>query len=245
MRSPLASLFRPRPAIAGLLAALCGVGASSPTAARELRVVVTTPDLASLTRAVGGDEVSVKAMARGREDPHFVEAKPSFIRALSRADLFIQVGLDLEIGWVPPLIRNARNRSILPGGRGYLLAAQAIVPLEVRTAAVDRSQGDVHVRGNPHYLVDPVNGLRVARLIRDRLIELRPESRDRFEADYAASRSEARRTRSAAGWRRGAPSRGGARWPTTTSGPICRSASASRWWHSSSPTRGSLPPRDT
>jgi ABC-type Zn uptake system ZnuABC Zn-binding protein ZnuA len=151
-------------------------------AADRIAVVATVPDLADLVRTVGGDAVEVEALVRGPQDPHFIEPRPSFVRRLHDADLFVEVGLDLEVGWSPVLLRSARNPRILPGGEGYVDASTAIAPLEVPTGAVDRSMGDVHPYGNPHYLLDPLNGLRVARLLRDRLSALRPEA----SADFAA-----------------------------------------------------------
>lgn len=159
---------------------------AAPSAAAEaLRVVATVPDLGSLARSVGGDEVEVFVLARGPQDAHFVEPRPSFVRKLHAADLYVQQGMELEIGWAPVLLQQARNAAIQPGGRGYLDASTAIVPLEVPTARVDRSMGDLHPYGNPHYLTDPLNGLRVAALLRDRLAELRPEAAARFDAGYA------------------------------------------------------------
>ncbi|MBZ0271609.1 metal ABC transporter substrate-binding protein [bacterium] len=150
-----------------------------------LLVCATIPDLGDLARQVGGDQVAVTVFAKGTDDAHFVDAKPSFIKELSRADLFIQNGLDLEIGWAPALINNARNAAVLPGGKGYLDASKAVTPMEVRTTPTDRSMGDVHPMGNSHYLMDPLNGVKVAALIRDRLSELRPAKRayfaERFE----------------------------------------------------------------
>ena len=156
--------------------------------ARPLQVAATIPELGSLVREIGGDQVTVTVFAKGTEDPHFVEAKPSFIKTLSQADLFLQMGLELEMGWAPVLLQNARNSRIVPGARGFVDASAAIVPLDVPTGQVDRSLGDVHAAGNPHYLLDPVNGLKVARLIRDKLIELRPERRPSFEQRYDAFR---------------------------------------------------------
>ena len=155
-----------------------------------LRVFATTADLGSLTQAVGGDAVVVTVMAKGSEDAHFVEAKPSFIKQLSQSDLYIQTGMDLELGYAPLLLRNARNAQVLPGSPGYLDAAAAIVPLAVPDAPVDRSMGDVHPFGNPHYLLDPLNGVRVARLIADRLAMLRPQLKTRVESGYATLRDE-------------------------------------------------------
>jgi ABC-type Zn uptake system ZnuABC Zn-binding protein ZnuA len=156
--------------------------------ARPLQVAVTVPDLGSLVREIGGDQVAVTVFAKGTEDAHFIEAKPSFIKALSEADLFIQNGMELEMGWAPTLQQNARNAKILPGARGFLDASTAITPLEVPSGPVDRAMGDVHPAGNPHYLLDPINGLRVARLIRDKLVELRPERREYFDGRYATFR---------------------------------------------------------
>jgi ABC-type Zn uptake system ZnuABC Zn-binding protein ZnuA len=152
---------------------------------QPLKVAVTVPELGSLVREIGGDQVAVTVFAKGTEDAHFVEAKPSFIKTLSEADLFIEMGMEMEVGWAPLLQQNARNGRVLPGAPGYLDASTVIAPLEVAGGPVDRSMGDVHPAGNPHYLLDPINGLRVARLIRDKLIELRPERQKYFEERYA------------------------------------------------------------
>ncbi|MHC5066193.1 MAG: metal ABC transporter substrate-binding protein [Planctomycetota bacterium] len=160
----------------------CALPAQNP--ADPLAVCATTPNLADLLRQVGGDQVEVSVFCRPAEDAHFVDAKPSFVRLLSRADLLVSVGLQLEIGWLPTLIRQARNTKIQPGQPGYLDASQAIVPLEVRREAVDRSQGDVHAEGNPHYLTDPIRALAVARLLQSRLAELRPEMAEGFSANF-------------------------------------------------------------
>src|SRR5687767_11728737 len=148
----------------GLAAALAAALLAPAAGAAPLRVCATTPDLADLVRVVGGDEVSVTTFAKGPEDPHFVEARPSFVKALSEAELLVSNGLALEIGWLPALVRSARNGAVLPGKPGNLEAAAAIVPLGVATGAVDRSMGDVHAAGNPHFLTDPWNGLAVATL---------------------------------------------------------------------------------
>ncbi len=151
-----------------------------------LQVVTTTTDLAALTRAVGGDHVDVYAIARGVQDPHYVDAKPSFIRKVNRADLLIFNGLELEVAWLPLLIEGARNRALTPGSAGLLDASAAIERLEVPLGEVDRSQGDIHPEGNPHYLLDPHNGVLVAQLIGERLRQIDPAHAD----DYAASQAE-------------------------------------------------------
>src|SRR3990170_1170012 len=119
--------------------------------AAALRVVTTTADLAALAREVGGEKVKVESLARGYQDPHFVDPKPSFIVKLNRADLYVKRGLDLEVGWAPVLETGARNPRILPGGTGYVDASEGVALLEVPGGQVDRSLGDIHVFGNPHY----------------------------------------------------------------------------------------------
>lgn len=161
------------------------LGAALPAfAASPLKVCATVPELGGLVRAVGGDQVAVTVFAKGTEDPHYLDAKPSFIKALSQADLFVQIGMDLEAGWAPLLLRSSRNARVQPGGSGFLDASVVITPLEVPAGPVDRSMGDVHPQGNPHYLTDPLAGLKVAALIRDRLAELRPEAAGLFSRRY-------------------------------------------------------------
>ncbi len=133
------------------------------SAQAALEVVATTPDLGAIAAAVGGDKVHVVSLARGTEDPHFVDAKPSFARVLNKADVLIEGGVELEIGWLPPLVDNARNRKIARGGGGRVDASEGVALLEVPAGKVDRSQGDVHAGGNPHYLLDPDNGKIVAK----------------------------------------------------------------------------------
>lgn len=161
---------------------LISIGYSQST--KPIQVCATVPDLGSLTQELGGDQVSVTVFAKGKEDPHFVEAKPSFIKALSQADLYLQIGMELEIGWASVLLQNARNGQVLPGAKGYLDTSTIIKPLEVPAGPVDRAMGDVHPLGNPHYLLDPLNGLRVAQFIRDKLIDLRPEKKSYFQERF-------------------------------------------------------------
>lgn len=124
-------------------------------AADKLKVVATTADLAAVARAVGGDDVDVTTLARPTEDPHFVDAKPSFIRVVNQADVLIEGGASLEAGWLPPILDSARNPRISAGAPGLIIAAQGIRLLEVPTQ-LDRSMGDVHPQGNPHFMLDPV-----------------------------------------------------------------------------------------
>lgn len=170
--------------VALLMVALSGLGAPL-SAQSKLNVVATTEDLASLTREVGGDKVNVDAIAKGYQDPHFVEAKPSFLLKLNKADLLILVGRELELGWLPPLITQSRNPKVQVGAKGYLDASHDAKILEIPTGQITRAMGDVHPQGNPHYWLDPENGHVIARDIKDRLAELRPDDRAYFEARYA------------------------------------------------------------
>ncbi|MFL5469654.1 MAG: metal ABC transporter substrate-binding protein [Gemmatimonadaceae bacterium] len=130
----------------------------------QLRVVATTPDLASVAREIGGDRVNVVALAKPTEDPHFVDAKPSFIVTLNRADALIEGGAELELGWLPPLLENSRNSKIAAGAPGRIVASEGIRLLEIPTS-FDRSKGDIHSLGNPHFMIDPASVKVVARNI--------------------------------------------------------------------------------
>jgi zinc/manganese transport system substrate-binding protein len=152
---------------------------------QPLKVCATVPELGSLVREIGGDQVAVIVFAKGSEDPHFVVPKPSFIKAMNQCHAYIQEGLDLETGWAPALINSARNQAILPGRQGYIDASVVITPLHASSTTLDRSMGDVHALGSPHFLLSPMNGLRVARLVRDRFTALRPGSGSYFGERYA------------------------------------------------------------
>ncbi len=154
-------------------------------AAAAVRVVATTEDLASLAREVGGDRITVTALAKGYQDPHFVDPKPSFILEVSRADLLIVVGREMEIGWLSPLINSSRNSKVQPGGSGYLDASANVRILEIPTGQITRAMGDVHPQGNPHYWLDPANGRRIAQTIKDKLKQLSPGDTAYFEQRYA------------------------------------------------------------
>ena len=148
----------------------------------KLNVVTTTEDLAAIAREVGGDHITVDSIAKGYQDPHFVEAKPSFILRLQKADLLILVGRDLEIGWLPPLIQQSRNSKVQVGADGYLDASLQARILEIPQGQITRAEGDVHPLGNPHYWLDPENGKIIAREIFDRLARFRPDDRPYFES---------------------------------------------------------------
>src|SRR5437762_75974 len=160
----------------------------------KLNVVATTEDLAAIAREVGGDHVTVDSIAKGYQDPHFVEAKPSFILKLQKADILILVGRDLEIGWLPPLIQQSRNSKVQVGADGYLDASLQARILEVPTGQLTRAEGDVHPLGNPHYWLDPENGKIVAREILDRLVRFRANDRAYYEQrlnDFVSRLNEA------------------------------------------------------
>jgi len=169
----------------GTIIATMLLAAAPASAQSKLNVVTATEDLASIAREVGGDRVTVEAIARGYQDPHFVEAKPSFILKLQKADLLIVVGRELEIGWLPPLVQQSRNQKIQPGANGYLDASLNATILEIPTGQVTRAMGDVHPQGNPHYWLDPENGKRVAKSIADKFAELRPNDKAFFDQHLA------------------------------------------------------------
>jgi zinc/manganese transport system substrate-binding protein len=159
--------------------------ASAPEAHAAINVIAATEDLADLTRQVGGEKGKVDSIAKGYQDPHFVEAKPSFILKLAKADLLVVIGRELEIGWLPPLVDQSRNARIRPGADGYLDASLSARILDIPTGPVSRAMGDVHPFGNPHYWLDPDNGRRIAKAIADKLAQLVPGDASVFAAGYA------------------------------------------------------------
>jgi zinc/manganese transport system substrate-binding protein len=164
-------------------AALAALVSAPVPASAAVNVVTTTEDLAALVREVGGDKVKVEAIARGYQDPHFVDPKPSFILKLHGADLLVAVGRELEIGWLPPLVQQSRNAKIQPGADGYLDASLTVRILEIPTGQITRAMGDVHPQGNPHYWLDPDNGRRMAQAIQAKLAAM-----DKANAAYFAQR---------------------------------------------------------
>jgi zinc/manganese transport system substrate-binding protein len=154
-----------------------------------VKVVTSLQDFSSIADAVGGKRVESFALARGYQDPHFVEPKPSFVLKLSRADLLIVAGLELEIGYLPPLIDQSRNDKIRPGAPGYLDASVGCDILERPTGVVTRAMGDVHPFGNPHYWLDPNNGRVIARAIAAKLSALDPAGTGEYKTNLAAFES--------------------------------------------------------
>jgi zinc/manganese transport system substrate-binding protein len=173
-----------RSKLPSLLLACSLVFALPAHAAKKLNVITATTDLASLAQEVGGDKIDVEAIAKGYQDPHFVEAKPSFLLKLRHADLLVVVGLDLEIGWLPPLITQSGNPHIQPASAGYLDASQFAEILEKPQGAVSRAMGDVHPLGNPHYWLDPENGRRIAKGISNKLAEMDPPNASYYQQRF-------------------------------------------------------------
>lgn len=161
----------------GAIGVLLAIGAQA-----KLNIVVTTPDLASIAKEVGGDKVQITTLARPSEDPHFVDAKPSFIVKLNKADALIEGGAELEVGWLPPLLAGARNPKLAPGQPGRILANEGIRMLEV-PSALTRAEGDIHPLGNPHFVIDPANARRIAGHFVEALSKLDPGSADTFRAN--------------------------------------------------------------
>ena len=166
------------------LALLLAICAPPVRAESKLQIMTATTDLAALAEEIGGDKVAVESVARGYQDPHFVEAKPSFLLKLRHADLLIVVGLELEIGWLPPLISQSTNPKIQVGAPGYFDASRFAKILEIPTGMVTRAEGDVHPLGNPHYWLDPENGLRIAKGVQNKLSEMRPNDSAYFAQRY-------------------------------------------------------------
>jgi ABC-type Zn uptake system ZnuABC Zn-binding protein ZnuA len=153
--------------------------------AGTIKVVTTTTDLKSIAEYVGGNKVSVSSIATGYQNPHFVDPKPSYIINLSNANLFVTVGLDLETGWSPQLLTSSRNSKIQKGSPGYVDASVGVTLQQVPTS-VNRGEGDIHIYGNPHYWLDPLNGKVIARNIADGLERIDPSNKSFYEANLAA-----------------------------------------------------------
>src|SRR5947207_6743658 len=154
---------------------VCALIVLAPAAQAKLEVVATTPDFGSIATEIGGRSASVTTLAKPTEDPHFVDAKPSFIVKLNRADAVVEGGAELEIGWLPALLDQSRNPRLAPGAPGRISCSQEISLLQI-PASLDRSRGDIHAAGNPHFLVDPENAKVVARKVADSLCALDQKS---------------------------------------------------------------------
>ncbi|MBK8399338.1 MAG: zinc ABC transporter substrate-binding protein [Leptospiraceae bacterium] len=150
----------------------------------EVNVITTVTDLRYIAEQVGKDKIKVESMIRGFDDPHFVMTRPDFLIKLSEADIFCQVGLDLEIGWAPLLLQQSRNIKIQKGQNGFCDASVGINILGKPTVQIDRSMGDMHIFGNPHYISDPVNAIQVANNILTAMQRVDPENNDFYQKNY-------------------------------------------------------------
>lgn len=166
------------PAFLILVAFLCTTLAG--VEAQPIRIVTTTTDLADITRAICGELATVNSICTGQEDPHALSAKPGFVVSARDADLWIRIGMELEIGWEGPILRDSRNRRIQVGAPGHLDASTHVIRLDLPTQTITRAMGDVHPMGNPHYWLDPLNGRIIAKTIADKLCELYPQHQDSF-----------------------------------------------------------------
>lgn len=164
--------------------ALMALAGTAATWVAQIKVVATTPDLAAIAREIGGASVDVVALAKPTEDPHFVDAKPSHILTLNRADVLIEGGAELELGWLPPLLENSRNAKIAVGAPGHIVASRGVKMLEIPTT-FDRSKGDVHSLGNPHFMADPVDVKIVAAQTAEHLAQVDPGSAAQYKANLA------------------------------------------------------------
>jgi len=177
------NLCRQTPARVVGAAILLLIGGMAAAAAAPLRIVTTTTDLACIAQSIAGDCASVSSISSGRQDPHFLEAKPSYIMQARDADLWIRIGMELEVGWEPLLIRSSRNTRIREGTAGHLDASENVIRRDVPTERVTRAMGDIHACGNPHYWLDPLNGRIIAEAITARLSQLAPEQAAVFAAN--------------------------------------------------------------
>lgn len=163
-----------------LLSALVGVFNFSN--AGTIHVVTTTQDTKSIAELIGGNKIDAFAIATGYQNPHFVDPKPSYIIKLSNADLYITLGLDLESGWSPSLLVSSKNKKIQKGSDGYVDASVGVSLMQV-PSSINRAEGDIHIYGNPHYWLDPMNGKIIARNICNGLEKISPENKEFFETN--------------------------------------------------------------
>lgn len=173
-----------------LLTALTTLFFGTEALADKLKIVATTSDLAAIAKAVAGDKADIRSICTGKEDPHMLQAKPSVILQARNADLWIRIGLELEIGWEPPILDGSRNNRIRVGTKGHLDASENVLVLDVPQTTITRAMGDVHPMGNPHYWLDPLNGRRIAGAIAERLAVIAPDSADVFRKNAATFQEE-------------------------------------------------------
>lgn len=157
----------------------------------QLRVVATSTDLASIAKEVGGNRIFVESLTAGNTDLHYVQARPDYIVKLNKADMFVSIGLELEAGWVPLLLNQSRNPKIHRGSPGYCVAYAGIELLEKPSGEISRQMGDIHPYGNPHYWTDPINGIMIARNIKDSLAKIDPVGKEEYEKNFLAFKDAA------------------------------------------------------
>ncbi len=172
--------------VARFIFVFIGLAISKLGLAAPLRVVTTTSDLASIVESIGGAEVSVESLAKGTQDPHYLEAKPSYMLKLNKADLLISIGLDLETAWLSHVVRGARNPQLNAGAIGQLEVGPLVERLEKPEGEISRADGDVHPEGNPHVLLDPLRAITISKAITERLSRLRPQKQKSFEDAFLA-----------------------------------------------------------
>jgi len=158
----------------------------SPAASATIRVVTTIPDLAWIVRSIGGDAVEVESLLRGTENPHFADARPDYIVKVSRAQAVCSVGLELEIGWLPKALARSGNAAVQPGGKGFCEVGRGVSVLDKPSSTVNRSMGDVHPSGNPHFTLSPLALIEGGKVVRDTLSALDPSQSAKFDKNYAA-----------------------------------------------------------
>ncbi|WP_127716764.1 metal ABC transporter substrate-binding protein [Halobacteriovorax sp. HLS] len=156
----------------------------------KLSVITTTTDIKWLAQKIGGDKVQVESLLNGTEDPHYIDAMPHFIGKVANADLFCLVGMELEIGWAPKILSRSGNKHVQPGGRGYCETGKSVKALNVPTGKIDRSQGDIHPQGNPHYHLSPTAFLQGAQTILDTLITVDSKNAEYYLKQFEALESE-------------------------------------------------------
>jgi len=175
-----------------LLAALLALGVTATTARAEVFVITTETTLADIARQVGGERVRVESLSRGTDDPHQVEPRPSMVVKLARAQVFARVGMDLDL-WADGVLAKCGNAQVMQGGKGYVDCSAGIKRLEIPHARVDPSMGDIHVYGNPHYLLDPANGIVAAGHIARALINVDPAGRSYYQQRFTSLGNEIKR----------------------------------------------------
>ena len=168
--------------VAGLLMSMAVI--ALPLNAEQLRVVTTTSDIAYLAKQVGRDLVVVEHLLPAGADPHFADARPDYIVKLNRADILALIGLDLEIGWLPAVIAQSRNPKIFTGAPGYCDTSVGVAVLDKPAKGADRSMGDIHIYGNPHYWLDPLNAVIMARNLKDAMVRIDPAHKDQYQSNF-------------------------------------------------------------